>query len=389
MSQTARNNGIDALRGYAIVGILLIHSIERFNLYVFPDSESLSQTSIVLNKTIWDTIFFLFSGKTYSIFALLFGYTFYLQFWKRYQEGYDFGYRFLWRMILLFGFGWINNIFFPGEILISYAVLSPTLFLVRKFNDNALIGFSIFFLLTPWLLFLLFASIFQITELQINLAQYNKWSEVIDNLYQRSFIEMVKNSYKSILPTFIWSIGAGRLGQTIGLFSLGYFLGRKGLFEVTKQALVFWKRLLIFSLIASIGLYLVLNFMEGTEWYFSKVLDNYLNPLRNLLQTFFVVSLFTVLYQNKIFVKIVAPLKAYGRMSLSNYILQSIVGSFIFYPYALYVSPKVSILESLAIGIALAVFFVWFCNFWIKKYQKGPFEKLWHKLTWISFSKVR
>ena len=62
---------VDALRGFAVMAIILLHNIEHFNLYNFP--EATTDFMKALDKGVWDTLFFLFSGKAYAIFALLFG----------------------------------------------------------------------------------------------------------------------------------------------------------------------------------------------------------------------------------------------------------------------------------------------------------------------------
>ena len=68
---------VDALRGFAVMGIMLLHNIEHFNFYSFPETTSASLKA--LDSSLWDMLFFSFSGKAYAIFALLFGFTFYLQ----------------------------------------------------------------------------------------------------------------------------------------------------------------------------------------------------------------------------------------------------------------------------------------------------------------------
>ena len=62
------------------------------------------------------SLFALFAGKAYAIFALLFGFTFYVQYENRRRSGKDFGPRFLWRLALLAGFATINAAFFPQEM---------------------------------------------------------------------------------------------------------------------------------------------------------------------------------------------------------------------------------------------------------------------------------
>lgn len=83
---------VDALRGFAIMSIMLLHNIEHFDYYFFP--EFFPDWLKALDKIIWDTLFFLFGGKSYAIFALLFGFSFYIQNNNQEQKGKDFRVRF-------------------------------------------------------------------------------------------------------------------------------------------------------------------------------------------------------------------------------------------------------------------------------------------------------
>ena len=112
---------LDVLRGFAIVSIMLLHSIEHFDMYYLP--ETLPTWMKSLDKGIWDSMFFLFGGKSYSIFALLFGVTYAIQLSRQQEKGASFDGRFAWRMLLLLGFGILNSVFFQGDILGIYAVI--------------------------------------------------------------------------------------------------------------------------------------------------------------------------------------------------------------------------------------------------------------------------
>lgn len=383
MESKTRVHAVDALRGYAIAGILLIHCIERFNFYVFPNTEGRDAFYITLDKNVWDTVFFLFSGKTYSIFALLFGFTFYIQFSKQLERGEDFGNRFLWRMLLLLIFGWVNSIFFPGEILLIYAVLGPSLFFIRNWSEKNVLIFSIIFLLQPWLLFIMLSKMIYFELPVIDLNGLDKWSHINEYLHKGSFIDMMRSSYKSIIPTFKWSLDAGRIGQTIGLFSLGYWLGKKKLFEESDISKRFWQKVLVVTIIAFSLVQVILLYITKESFYFAESFISFITPIKNLIQTFLLVSVFLLLYNTALVKKLMSPFQYYGRMSLSNYLLQSIIGSMLFYPYGFYLANKVSVTFSLLIGLVLVFVFVIFCNFWIKKYKQGPFEKIWSRLTWI------
>ena len=87
-ASTERIQVVDALRGFAIVAILLLHNLEHFDVWYLP--EGFPSWLISLDKGMWDTMFFLFSGKAYGIFAVLFGFTFYIMQHNQAKKGKDF-----------------------------------------------------------------------------------------------------------------------------------------------------------------------------------------------------------------------------------------------------------------------------------------------------------
>jgi|GEM_PF-2556242 Predicted membrane protein len=70
----ARVDVADVLRGLAVMGIIILHSIEHFNYYSFPKEVPFEWMKFT-DKAIWDGLFFTFSGKAYVVFALLFGFS--------------------------------------------------------------------------------------------------------------------------------------------------------------------------------------------------------------------------------------------------------------------------------------------------------------------------
>ena len=108
----------DALRGIAVIGIILYHSVEHFNL-----GSAHPSLSLPCDDTVFNILTVLLSGKMYGIFALLFGLSFFIMRDNQEQKGKDFSARFAWRMVLLFCFGIINMTFYNGDILTFYALL--------------------------------------------------------------------------------------------------------------------------------------------------------------------------------------------------------------------------------------------------------------------------
>ena len=113
MNSPSRIDVADVLRGFSVMGIFLIHCIEHFNFYSFPEVEN--PWLKFFDKAIWDSVFFTFSGKGYAIFALLFGFSFFIQDNGRKLKGEDFRPRFAWRLVLLFVWGNIKNLIFFND----------------------------------------------------------------------------------------------------------------------------------------------------------------------------------------------------------------------------------------------------------------------------------
>lgn len=91
------------------MAILLVHSLEHF---IFPVLPTDSPTWLnILDQGVLSGTFTLLAGKSYAIFALLFGFTFYIQSNNQKKQGKDFGYRFLWRLVLLAAFATLNCCF--------------------------------------------------------------------------------------------------------------------------------------------------------------------------------------------------------------------------------------------------------------------------------------
>lgn len=122
-----------------------------------------------------------------------------------------------------------------------------------------------------------------------------------------------------------WGIEAGRLMQAPGLFLLGFVLGRQDFFLQNDGTAVFWTRGLLFSLAGTCAFYVVMC-LPGLPGPVHTVF----NMWHNVCFTGVWVAGFVLLYRLEYFRKATAPLLTYGRMSLTNYVSQSVIGSLIF-----------------------------------------------------------
>ena len=148
METSQRLHVVDALRGFAIVSIMLLHNIEHFDFYYFP--QNLPEWMKLLDGKIWEIMFFLFGGKSYAIFSLLFGLTFFIQDNNQQKKGRDFRGRFAWRLLLLLGFGLINSAFYEGDILTFYALVGFALIPVARLNTKTVLIIASILMLQPY-----------------------------------------------------------------------------------------------------------------------------------------------------------------------------------------------------------------------------------------------
>ena len=147
-TEKSRIDAVDALRGFAVMAILLVHSLEHFIFPVYPASSPAWLAA--LDEGVFAVVFALFAGKAYAIFALLFGFTFHLQYASRQSRGEDFGGRFLWRLLLLVGFATLNAAFFPaGDVLLLFSLVGVVLFAVRRLNDRTVLALALCFSCSP------------------------------------------------------------------------------------------------------------------------------------------------------------------------------------------------------------------------------------------------
>ena len=310
---------------------------------------------------------------------------FFIQCDNQRKLGKDFGYRYLWRLVLLAGFATLNAAFFPGgDVLLLYSVMGLVLFIVRKWSDKAILLAAIFFTLQPIEWYHYVASLINPAHQLPDYGVGPMYDQVAEVTKSGNFLEFLWcNITLGQKASFMWAVGAGRVLQTAGLFLIGMYIGRKRLFESNVRNLRFWTKALIISAVSFAPLLSLRNLiMEGSPLV-GQTAGTAFDMWQKLAFTIVLVSSFVLLYQYKGFRDKVANLRFYGKMSLTNYVSQSIIGAIIYFPFGLYLAPYCGYTVSLLIGMATIFCQVQFCKWWFKSHKQGPLEGLWHKWTWL------
>jgi uncharacterized protein len=191
------------------------------------------------------------------------------------------------------------------------------------------------------------------------------------------------------IASLLWSWENGRFFQAPALFMFGMLLGRKQLFTTTVENTQFWSKVLRYAIIFFVPLYFLKTHIVDliARVTVSNKLTIIFASWSNVAFMSILVSSFVLLYQKESVNKIFSKLIPFGKMSLTNYIMQSMIGSFIYYRYGLGLFEYTGATFCLLIGIVLFFIQLAFCTWWLKTHKQGPLETIWHKATWISFGK--
>jgi len=362
----------DVLRGIAVAGIILYHAVEHFNTLNLD-----AEYSFAFDAKLFDTLGIILSGKMYSIFAVLFGLSFYIQRDNQEMKGKDFSLRFLWRMILLMGFGMVNMGLYDGDILTSYAIFGLLLIPAGYLSTPVLTVITAFLLLQPLNIWNI--AVGRDTDFSSLWAAYGSIEEA--HKYG-SFIENLTTDLKyGLYANMGWNFYVGRITQIPGLFFLGLLLGRARLFYNEGNHLKIWKWICVLTAVGTLAGILTIPYYGRME--------ELIKPLFNLVMTFFYMSLFVLIwYGCKGFADTMKKTAFFGRMSMTNYFLQSLIGSCIFYGFGLGMWSKSGTLYSLLIGACIVIAQFLILKAWSRTHQRGPLEDLWRRLTWIKISDI-
>ncbi len=374
----------DVLRGIALAGIVLIHCIEHFNFYSFPQPHSPFMAK--LDQGVWDTIFFLLAGKMYAIFATMFGLSFFIQHDNQAQKGKDFRGRFAWRLVLLFCFGLFDLLFYNGDILTVYAVCGFFVIPLIRASNKVLWAIFALLIIQPIEVGYIIASLFNPEITPMNLGSGRYFGIMMPALADGTIWESMWASLSCGLPcNFLWAIENGRLTQTIYLFILGIMIGRKRLFYNEGNNLKVWTKVLMWATLAFAILWPAYEYLPGLaeSRTITKSLTVMLNMWKNFAMMLMIISGVVLLFYKTRARKGLMKISYFGRMSMSNYLIQAILGSTLFYGWGLALHLTCRHTVSMLIGVAMLIAQMAFSYWWFKNHKRGPFEALWRKLTWI------
>lgn len=380
---------VDALRGFALLGIMLAHFIFWYTAGSLPQDVYGKYNDIGSTIAKFFTDIFI-SGKFFAFFSFLFGLSFYLQ---TGEGGGNLIRRFAWRITILLLIGLAHHAFWQGDILSIYAPLGFLLLVGRRLSNR-------------WVLLLGVLLVLNLPGKVVGLVQLfshpaaggppaggNFMDPAVeyDKLIKTGgWVEIFKYNLQHLSTKFSFQIESGRLYITMGFFLLGMYVGRKKWFDRGEEVRGLWRKICRRSAIVSgiclvIGIGLIianevlklqLEQSQTVGYFFSYLLD----ALSAALVAFYVSGL-TLLMFRKRWQSFLYSLAPVGKMALTSYLTQTLFGLLLFWGVGVGLYTKTSQGANYLIAIAFFVVQVYFSKWWLKSFYYGPVEWLWRSAT--------
>ena len=401
-----RIESIDILRGFALLGILIMN-ISSFAMPSMAYFSPVVYDINPLNHIIYSITHIIADQKFMAIFSMLFGAStilFINSVKKRKKNPFLLFYsRNFWLLIL----GWVHSTYFwYGDILFIYALCAFLLFFFKNITPKKqfILGCLIYLIPTfsNYATYEYVIDYLDQAEKDVIIKHWNPSNEVLQqelDAYRGPYKKQVQHRAK------MWSsnnenndssgdIGGGIIGLSIlidlfsrsfGMMLIGMACFSWGVFSnaLTKS---FYKKLMIYGLgiglpLSMIGLFF--NYSFDWDWKYIQFLGRSPNNIATPLIAFGYIGIIMLWIRKGNFINLQEKLRTIGKTALTAYLIQTVIATFIFYGIGLGLFGYVNRAYQLAI-----MFLIWFvllilCPRWLSKYQFGPVEWIWRMLTHI------
>ncbi|MFN7253483.1 MAG: DUF418 domain-containing protein [Anaerobacillus sp.] len=389
---TAANERIvtlDIIRAFALFGILLVNMRFFSTPAIQADSIGISFSGNLLDTISTWFIFIFAEIKFVSMFSMLFGIGFLLFMERGEEKGIYVKKFFKRRLLVLLMFGLIHIFFFwYGDILTFYALLGFILLFMkdkqlRYLKRAAIITWSIVVTFFMLMASLMFVAQIETTPEQLALME-NEVVRIADVYSQGTFVEILQQRINDISIIAVGNIFL--FGVILTMFFFGMYFWRTGIFTNTAENLNrirrIAKRMLMVGVLGLILASLGMIFIDGANspWYFVKYGGLFISGPS--ISIFYVMSILLLLQNKDRLAKSTTYLQPVGKMALSNYLMQTLLCTTIFYSYGLGLFGSIGPFRGILITIGIYSLQIVYSYFWMKRFRFGPMEWLWRRLTY-------
>lgn len=392
---------LDALRGFALLGVCLANYPE-FSLYTFlPDAVAESMPSAAVDRVVKFIQYFLIDGKFYTLFSLLFGIGFSIIISHAAERGVN-GFKIFYRrMVILALIGCTHlMLIWSGDILLLYALLGMLLPLFRNMSDRKILTCAVALLILP----VVIDAICEYTDTFLGKYPYDQWWHYagIYSITEENFATWLRdaNGYSDVSSFLIqgaWErmyefVSGNRYFKVMGLFLIGFVVGRRHIYAHLESHESLLKKVALWGCVVGIPFSIIYAISGVTAHQYGDTAHSVLYMISVYPLGFAyaaLLGLFCMHHKNLLIWKIFA---APGRMALTNYISQSIIGMFLFYGIGLGLGTSVGLGTTELIALGVFAFQIIFSLSWLSVFRFGPLEWIWRMLTygkWLNILSIK
>ena len=390
---------LDTLRGFALFGILLIN-ITAFGAPGGPPGLGF-EGGIGDRLVLWGLIAFV-ESKFFTLFSLLFGVGFSVQLLRAGARGVPFASRFTRRLLILAVFGALHIVFlWEGDILLLYALVGFTLLFFRSMPPRRLLRWVGGLLLVPMTFFgLVLGGSLVARALPAFSPQLREADAAFIQIFEEARVEEVRlygeGSYAEILARRITSYATTfvllltRVPSVLAMFLLGLYVGKVGILQNIGESTLLLRRVRFWGL--SVGILAALLVTVGYTRLpgISSILALFFNQtLAGPLLALGYAATLVLLARSPSWQRRFRPLAAAGRMALTNYIVQSLVCTVLFYGYGFGLVGEVRLSTAMVIAVGVYLVQALFSVWWLRHFRFGPLEWVWRSLTYGQVQPLR
>lgn len=359
-----RIESIDAIRGVALFGVLIVNLVTGFRVSIFQQFVEPAPGVAGLDALVEDIVAVGLEGKAFCLFSLLFGVGLAIQF----ERLSAFGRPLFWltrRLAALLAFGLVHLLLiWNGDILTEYAVAGllvlPLLLLPCAWLLAIALGFLLLYAVGPVLVYSIPWP--DDAALQAHVAAANQ-------VYANGSLADTRRFSLAELP-LILRLHAYAFPRTVALFLFGVLLWRVG---IVQRAAGFRLETVIVAIVGiAAGAAMTATTPPGT-------VVGFLAPVVLALGYGATLLLIAPLPAMRQAASGLAPV---GRMAFTNYVVQSLVFGCIFFGYGLGQFGRMGAAPALVLGVAVFMAQIALSRWWLQRYRFGPIEWLWRTLMY-------
>ncbi|WP_139991675.1 DUF418 domain-containing protein [Paenibacillus paridis] len=372
---------MDAIRGFSLLGILIANMlIFQYGIYGKEEMQHFNPTR--LDHVMHHGLQIIVEGSFMPIFMFLFGYSLVKLRESLVAKGHKPAGPFIRRFLMLMGLGLLHSIFlWEGDILLAYGLAGFCLLLFVKRTPRTLVIWGI-------ILSVLMAGISYGSEQKEPKAEQRMQAYV-----EKSITVNGEGTYKEIMDfrqkedpldlpeALLFFVLLLMPLILLPMFLLGIAAAKKQWFHNPKRERRKYSWAMAIFLPIGLATKSAAVLLPEGKW--NLLLLTAGGPLLALGYIFGLALLLSYLSKSS---KIIMAFEAVGRMSMTNYLMQTVISTTIFYGYGLGWFGKIGVLNGLLLALLIYALQAVVSSWVLRRFKNGPFERLLRMWTYWSFS---